>query len=57
MIYGHTHQAVCHRVGERLIINPGSFKATGRYGAPGTYGILEVGNVLQATIHEVPQLS
>ena len=57
MIYGHTHQAVCHRVGDRLIINPGSFKATGRYGAPGTYAILEIGNVLQAAIHEVPQLS
>ena len=57
MIYGHTHQAVCHRVADRLIINPGSFKATGRYGAPGTYAILEVSNVLQATILEVPQLS
>ncbi|MBW1750906.1 MAG: metallophosphoesterase family protein [Deltaproteobacteria bacterium] len=57
MIYGHTHQAVCHQVGDRLIINPGSFRATGRYGAPGTYALLEVGNVLQATINEVPQLS
>ena len=57
MVYGHTHQAVCHQVGDRLIINLGRFKAAGRYGAPGTYAILEVGNVLQATIHEVPQLS
>ena len=57
MVYGHTHQAVCHQVGDRLIINPGRFKTTDRYGAPGTYAILEVGNVLQATIHEVPQLS
>lgn len=57
MIYGHTHQAVCHRTGDRLILNPGTFKATSRYGAPGTYIILEVGKLLQATIHEVPQLS
>ena len=57
MIYGHTHPAVCHRVGDRLIINPGSFKAIGRNVAPGTYALLEVGNVLQATIHEVPQFS
>lgn len=56
MIYGHTHRAVCHRIADRLIINPGSFQATGRYGAPGTYATLEVGDTLQAAIHEVPQL-
>jgi len=58
MIFGHTHRPVCHRVGGRLIINPGSFQATGRYGAPGTYAILEIsdGDGLQAAIHEVPQL-
>ena len=56
MIYGHTHQPVCHRIADKLIINPGSFKATGRYGAPGTYAILEVDDGLRAAIHEVQQL-
>ncbi|MCL7486853.1 MAG: YfcE family phosphodiesterase [Desulfobulbaceae bacterium] len=54
MVYGHTHRAVCHRQGGVLIVNPGSFRGTGRYGAPGTYAILEAGKTLQATIHEVP---
>jgi putative phosphoesterase len=57
VIYGHTHRPVCHRIGDRLIINPGSFQATGRYGAPGTYAVLEVNKTLRATIHEIPQLS
>lgn len=55
MIYGHTHRAVCHRVGTALIINPGSFQSTGRFGAPGTYGLMEIGNTLRAQIHQVPQ--
>jgi len=54
MIYGHTHRPVCHTQGGTLIINPGSFRATGRYGAPGTYAILEAGEKLSAAIHEVP---
>lgn len=54
MVYGHTHRPVCHRQGGVLIVNPGSFRGTGRYGAPGTYAILEAGETLQATIHEVP---
>ena len=56
MIYGHTHRAVCHRQGDKLIINPGSFQSTGRWGAPGTYAILEAGTTLQAQILQVPQL-
>ncbi len=56
MIYGHTHQPVCHRVGQVLMLNPGSFRGTGRYGAPGTYAILEIGEQLLATLHEVPAL-
>lgn len=56
MIYGHTHQPVCHRIGQVLILNPGSFRGTGRFGAPGTYAILEIGEQLQATLHEVPTL-
>jgi len=54
MIYGHTHRAVCHRQGDILIINPGSFRRTGRWGAPGTYAILEAGETLRANLHEVP---
>ncbi|HEB51536.1 MAG TPA: metallophosphoesterase [Desulfobulbus sp.] len=56
MIYGHTHRAVCHRVGQTLVLNPGSFRATSRFGAPGTYAILEAGRTLQARIHELPPL-
>jgi putative phosphoesterase len=55
MVYGHTHRAVCHRQEGVLIINPGSFRGTGRYGAPGTYAILETGETLHATLHEVPR--
>jgi len=57
VIYGHTHRPVCHRQGDVLIVNPGSFRGTGRYGAPGTYAILETGDVLRASIHEVPVVS
>jgi hypothetical protein len=36
-------------------MNPGSFMATGRYGAAGTYGILDVGDSLTGRILEVPR--
>lgn len=55
MIYGHTHQPACHRHGGTLFLNPGSFQATSRYGAPGTYAILEAGDELSARILERPQ--
>ncbi len=54
VIYGHTHRPVCHRQAGRLVINPGSFQATGRWGAPGTYAILEAGDTLTGAIAEVP---
>ncbi len=53
MIYGHTHRPVCHRQGSVLIVNPGAFRGTGRYGAPGTYALLEAGDELTCTLHEV----
>ena len=56
MIYGHTHKPVCQRLGGVLIINPGCFRSTGRFGAPGTYAILEAGDTLKASIHEVPAI-
>lgn len=54
VIYGHTHRPVCHRISQRLILNPGSFKSTGPYGASGTYAILTAGTSLEAKIHEMP---
>lgn len=55
IVYGHTHQAVCHHIGSTLLINPGSFRATGRYGAPGTYALLTItADGLRATLHELP---
>lgn len=55
IIYGHTHAAVCHSIGTTLVINPGSFQATGRYGAQGTYALLETrDNGLHGSIHELP---
>ncbi len=56
MIYGHTHRPICHYRGKVLFLNPGSFQTTGRYGAPGTFAILEIGEQLQARIFEIPQI-
>ncbi|MGW8161311.1 MAG: metallophosphoesterase family protein [Desulfobulbales bacterium] len=54
IVYGHTHQPTCHRYGPTLMVNPGSFTATGRYGASGTYAIIKVGRTsLQGEIHFV----
>ena len=57
VIYGHTHNAVCHRTpGEqgKLIINPGAFQMVSRYGVPCSYAILEAGEQLKGSIHELP---
>lgn len=56
IVFGHTHQPVCHRLYETLFINPGSFLGTGHYGSPGTYAILEAGETLAGKILEVPRL-
>lgn len=53
IVYGHTHRPACHRIGKTLFINPGSFMATGRHGAAGTFAILEVGDSLHGQIYEV----
>jgi putative phosphoesterase len=42
IVYGHTHKPVCRLYGSTLIVNPGSFTATGPYGAAGTYAIITV---------------
>lgn len=53
IVYGHTHRPVCHRLGGVLFINPGSFTAPGRHGAPPTYAILTVGDGLAGEIRKV----
>ncbi len=42
IVYGHTHKPVCHLYGTTLMVNPGSFSASGPYGASGTYAIITV---------------
>ncbi len=53
IVYGHTHQPVCRRSGPMLFVNPGSFTGGSRYGAPATYGVIEVGQTLRAGIYEI----
>jgi hypothetical protein len=61
IVYGHSHQAVCHQVGAVLFINPGTFQSTGPHGSPGSYAILQIDvhankdKALQATIHQAPR--
>jgi putative phosphoesterase len=42
IVYGHTHKPVCRLYGPTLMVNPGSFTATGPHGASGTYAIITV---------------
>ena len=57
IIFGHTHSQVCHRVGTTLLINPGSFQATGRYGSQGCFAILRLDVAgLSASLHELDPL-
>ncbi len=55
IVFGHTHEAVCRVFGRTLLINPGSFLGTGKYGATGTYALLTIDKKgLQASIHTLP---
>lgn len=56
IVSGHTHRPVCHRLFDILFVNPGSFTARGRYGAPGTFAILDTKDGLRGKIYEVPRL-
>ncbi|MBC8316389.1 MAG: metallophosphoesterase family protein [Desulfobulbaceae bacterium] len=55
IVSGHTHRPVCHRLYGILFVNPGSFMGSGRYGAPGTYAVMEAGESLICHILDVPQ--
>lgn len=55
IVFGHTHQPLCRKFGPTLLINPGSFTGTGKYGAPGTYGIISIDEQgLDASISTLP---
>jgi uncharacterized protein len=55
IIYGHTHRPAVQRFSSVLIINPGTFRSSGRYGSPGTYAILNIDATgLSAKIHTLP---
>jgi uncharacterized protein len=56
IVYGHTHIAVNHCFAKTLFINPGSFQPTSRYGASGSYAILNIDeNGLHAKLFKFPQ--
>lgn len=55
IIYGHTHRPNVQRFSSVLMINPGTFRSTGRLGSPGTYAILTADSQgLSAEIHTLP---
>ncbi len=52
IIFGHTHRPLVDKVGRVLLVNPGTFRSTGRFGSMGTYAILTIGETgLSAAIH------
>ncbi|WP_321531574.1 metallophosphoesterase [uncultured Desulfuromonas sp.] len=55
LIYGHSHRPVCHRVGEILVVNPGS--AADRRSQPWhSVALLYVGETLEAEIINIDAL-
>ena len=52
IVYGHTHQAACEKIGKTVLLNPGSFQGTGRLGATGTYALLTLDDTgLRPSLH------
>jgi putative phosphoesterase len=55
IIFGHTHRPLVQQFGSVLLVNPGTFRSTGRYGSTGTYAILSMDDAgLSAAIHALP---
>lgn len=55
IVFGHTHRPLIKQIGQILLVNPGTFRATGQYGSPGTYAVLDITNSgMHAEICEVP---
>lgn len=55
IIYGHTHVASLHKIGNTLLVNPGSFLGTGNFGCTGTYAILQIfDRGIHPSIHTLP---
>ena len=52
IVYGHTHDPVCHRRGGILFINPGSFKISSPYGPPASYAVMTIDDDgIEAKLH------
>ena len=52
IVYGHTHKPVCNRFGPTLMVNPGSFTATG------TFALITIdNNLLKGRILSVESVS
>lgn len=57
IIYGHTHRLVCSWIGKTLLVNPGSFQGTGKFGSAGTYAILHLLDTgIQPSLHTLSPL-
>ena len=55
IVFGHTHQPLVHKFNSVLLVNPGTFRGTGRYGSSGTYAIMTIDERgLSAAIHTLP---
>ena len=55
IVFGHTHRPLVQQLDSVLLLNPGTFRGTGRYGSPGTYAILTIDQRgLSAAIHALP---
>jgi len=55
IVYGHTHIPRRTQIGHLLLLNPGSFRGTGRHGAMGTYAVLTIDeHRFSASLHELP---
>ena len=55
IIFGHTHRPLVQQFGSVLLVNPGTFRSTGRYGSSGTFAILTIDDAgLSAAIHSLP---